>query len=215
MEISPEVAFIIINRLFGGLISDVDSNRQFTEIELALIERVLQQVSRSYEEAWEKFLKINVRVERLETSMQFAQITSPNEPVAVIAIRVSVGNESGIISFCIPHASAESVAKQFNTKLLYSGLSDVTPDSKLSEVISEKLLDSRVRLTALFDTTTATIADIMHLHEGDVIRLAHKISEPLTVNIEHLPKFRATIGTLRGQSAIQIQEIIPENKRRE
>ena len=211
LEFSPEATYMVINRIFGGTAKNADSSKQFTEIEIALITRVLGQCLSVFDEAWSKVCAIDSTLERVETSTQFAQVVALNEPMAVATIDIRIGEESGLASLCIPHSSIEPVVKQLNTRLWFSGSTEKKVKS-LTDYISSKLLDSTVTLTAYFDETPATVSDIMGLQAGDVIRLNHRIEDPLKIKLQHIPKFKAEIGTSGQSYAVQIVDIIKEEQ---
>ncbi len=210
MEISPECAYMVINRLLGGSVANSDSGKQFTEIELTLLERVLRQVLRIFNEAWTKILDVEAQVERIETSTQFTQIVALNEPVAAVTLNVKIGNEEGLISICIPHTAIQPISKQLNTRMWYSTNISPQQDEGLSESLREKLIHTPVSMLAYFQNTPATVVDIINLQVGDVIRLNHKTKDPLMVKVQHIPKFYAKIGTSGSQYAVQILDIIKE-----
>ncbi|MDR2664988.1 MAG: flagellar motor switch protein FliM [Oscillospiraceae bacterium] len=213
IKITPDVAYIFISRLFGGVSSGDADAKQFTEIELALLERVLRGSASVFNEAWEKVLRMNMQIERMETSPQFAQIVSMNEPVAVVDFALKVGGESGVISLCVPHTSIEPIAKQLNTRLWYSSSAqDDVSTSRNPEVISRKLSYAPVPISAYFDSTNATVSDILNLCVGDVIQLNHKSGDPVTVKVSHIPKFKAQVGARKSKRALQITEIIKEDE---
>ncbi|MDR2357200.1 MAG: flagellar motor switch protein FliM [Oscillospiraceae bacterium] len=213
IKITPDIAYIFISRLFGGVSAGSADAKQFTEIELALLERVLRGSASVFNEAWEKVLRLNMQIERMETSQQFAQIVSMNEPVAVVDFALKTGDESGVISLCIPHTSIEPIAKQLSTRLLYSSSSqDAVRVSGNSEAIGDKLSGAPVPLTAYFDTTPATVLDILNLRPGDVIHLEHKVNAPVTIRVAHIPKFKAQIGSRKTRRALKIVDIIKEDE---
>ena len=205
-EMSGEVSYSIISRVLGGTRGVSDRNRQFTEIELVIIERVVWQILKSVDEAWKKVLPVNTCLDRLETSMQFAQIVDVNEPVVVVTNNVRIGTESGLIAFCFPHSGIETMGDQLNSKLWYS-----TAAAKIqaeSSTISKRIINSEVVLTAVFQDTLATVSDVLSLQVGDVIRLDHHVNEPLTVKVQHIPKFKAQVGRKGKQSAIRIVDVL-------
>jgi len=209
-QMSPEFAYMLISRLFGGGKAG-ENSKQFTEIELALVERVLRQAVSVFDEAWDKVISLSTTIERIETSPQFAQITAPNEPVAVIILSVTMGDETGLLSICIPHTAIEPVAQQLNTRMWFS--SGARDDGRAEErlaALTAKLMQTPIPLTAYFEQTPATVSDIVNLQIGDVIKLDHGIDQPLTIKIHHIPKFHATIGTMGHRYAMQIVEIIKE-----
>ena len=209
-QMSPEFAYMLISRLFGGG-SAGENSKQFTEIELALVERILRQAVGVFDEAWDKVIELSTQIDRIETSPQFAQISAPNEPVAVIILNITMGEESGLMSICIPHTAIEPVAQQLNTRMWYS--SGARDDGKAAErtaILTGKLMQTPIPLIAFFDQTPATVSDILNLQIGDVIRLDHSVAEPLTIKVSHIPKFRATVGTMSHRYALQIVDIIQE-----
>ena len=209
-QMSPELAYMLISRLFGGGAAG-ENSKQFTEIELALVERVLRQAVGVFDEAWDKVLALSTQIERIETSPQFAQITAPNEPVVVIIISVTMGEETGLMSICIPHTAIEPVSQQLNTRMWFSSSARDDGRSEVrTAMLKDLLLQTPIPLTAFFEQTPATVSDIVNLQIGDVIKLDHGIDQPITIKVSHIPKFRATIGTFGQKYALQIVDIIKE-----
>ena len=209
-QLSPEFAYMIISRLFGGGTAG-ENSKQFTEIELALLERVLRQAATVFDEAWDKVVTLTTQIERIETSPQFAQITAPNEPVAVVILSVKMGEETGLMSVCIPHTATQPVATQLNTRLWFSsGTRDDGRGEERMALLQQKLLQTPIPVTAFFEQTPATVSDIVNLKVGDVIKLDHAVDQPLTIKVHHIPKFKASIGTLGHKYALQIVDVIKE-----
>ena len=67
---------------------------------------------------------------------------------------------------------------------------------------------AKVELSACFNATRALADDVLRLQVGDVIQLNHKLTEPLTINLQSRPKFKATYGSLSQHYAVKIQEVI-------
>ena len=215
LQMSPELAYMLISRLFGGG-SSGENFKQFTEIELALVERVLRQAVGVYDEAWDKVIELTTQIDRIETSSQFAQITAPNEPVAVIILNITMGDETGLMSICIPHTAIEPVAQQLNTRMWYSsGARDDNRREERTALLTDKLLHTPIPLTAFFEQSQATVSDIVNLQIGDVIKLDHAVNQPLTIRVQHIPKFLASMGTMGHRYALQIVEIIKEENQNE
>jgi len=212
IQMSPEFAYMLISRLFGGDKTG-ENAKQFTEIELALVERVLRQQCNVFDEAWEKVIDISMQIDRIETSPQFAQITAPNEPVAVIIINITMGEESGLMSICIPQTAVEPVAQQLNTRMWFSsGIRDDGRGEERLAAITGMLMHSPIPLTAYFESTPATVSDIVNLQVGDVIKLDHPVDIPLTIKVHHIPKFKANIGTLGHRYAMEVVDVLTEEE---
>lgn len=213
MQISPEVAYMLINRLLGGVSASKESSKQFTEIELALIERFLGKIMHTIDEAWEKVLPVRSKLDRLETDTQFVQVAGLNDAVAVGTLSFRIGEEEeGLFSICLPRSSIEKVAGALSTRTLYTSAASTDPDESEdhSQVLSEKIGKASVSLVAHFKDTPATVSDIVNLQVGDVIRLTHRIDEPVMMRVAHIPKFLGGIGVSDSRYAIEITEILEE-----
>jgi flagellar motor switch protein FliM len=207
LEISPEAAYTMISRLLGGS-ADSEQGKQFTEIELALMQSVVKQILPIFEKAWDKVLKLNAQLERMETSPQFTQITGLNEASAIITINLTVGGNSGLICVCIPHAAIEPIASSLNTLLLFSTSPEGSVVNTHAEQITERLMQTPIAITAYFEETPALVRDIYNLQVGDVIRLSQKTQQPVMLKVQHIPKFYGQIGTQGANYAIRIIDII-------
>ncbi|MDR0381813.1 MAG: flagellar motor switch protein FliM [Oscillospiraceae bacterium] len=216
LEISPDVAYALINRLLGGggngSSGHAEGSRNFTEIEIVLLERIVRQFIRLFGEAWEKVIAVDVSLERIETSAQFAQIVALGETVAVITLNVQIGEAEGLVNICLPYLALEPVAKQLNTKLLFQIDTERRVLTPMGNDIRQRIAHTRLPVTAEFNTTPASVRDILTLQEGDVIQLDHKVGEALVVKIGHLAKFHAAMGVRDRKYAVMISGVIREEE---
>ncbi|NLA86778.1 MAG: flagellar motor switch protein FliM [Clostridiales bacterium] len=212
LEITKEISYSIISRVLGGTKEINAEGRQFTEIELAIVERVLWQSLRIFDEAWVKIMDVSSTLEKIETSMQFSQIVDLNEPVLIVTLNVTIGTESGLIGFCLPHQALEPFIKNLNTRHMYSGNPNKKVESDPKKIIGS-IKGTDLVINAEFNPTEATVRDITSLDVGDVIQLAHKVGEPLIVKYQQIPKYRASLGKYRNSLALKIlDEIGGENE---
>ena len=212
MEISPAVVYAMISRLLGGKGDEEgEASRGFTEIELVLFERIARQFVGLFNEAWSKVIDIRATLERLETSAQFAQIVAMGETVAVVTLNVKIGDTEGLINCCLPHLAIEPIAKQLNTKVLFqSGHENQRKVPEVADEIRRGIQRTPLPITAVFNDTSATVRDILELRVGDILQLEHRVGEPLTVRVGHMPKFRAALGSRDNKYAVMISQLIRE-----
>lgn len=207
LEMTKEISYSIISRVLGGTKEINAEGRQFTEIELAIVERVLWQSLKNYDEALEKIMEVSSTLEKVETSMQFAQIVDLNEPVLMVTLNITIGAESGLIGFCLPHQALEPFLKNLNTRHMYSGNPNKKVESDPKRIIGT-IKNTDIIISAVFNATEATVRDITSLNVGDVIQLTHKVDEPLIVKYQQIPKYRASLGKYRNSLALKILEEI-------
>ena len=104
MELSPTLSFPVVDRLMGGAGQVFKKNRELTEIEQTIIEKVLYRSFDCLHEAWANVLPLNLSLEASETNPQLLmQRYLPSEMVILMTFEVMMGEISGTLSFCIPY----------------------------------------------------------------------------------------------------------------
>jgi flagellar motor switch protein FliM len=76
------------------------------------------------------------------------------------------------------------------------------------EDIQKRIQVTPLDVSAAFNETFAPVREILNLQVGDVISLDHRVSQPVTLRVGHLPKFKADIGVKESRYAAKIVEII-------
>lgn len=66
MEVHPNIAFAMLDRLLGGFGTAPSKINALTEIETTIMERIFSRCFESLQEAWKTVLDINPRMEALE-----------------------------------------------------------------------------------------------------------------------------------------------------
>lgn len=204
MEFSPEIVYTIIDRLLGGPGKTVGKVRDFTEIEIVLLEKLIKDLTGLMNESWANVLKADIRLNRTETNAQFAQIVSPNETIAIITMNAQIGDVEGIINLCIPHMVLEPILPKLSTKYWFSGKMDEEDKKTQSGLIVRNIEDAKVEIKAVIGETTITVRDFLGLQQGDVIKLDRRIEEDIAIVIENHKKFCGIAGTKNKKMAVQI-----------
>ena len=103
MEMATKLGYTIVDRMLGGAGEPLDKVRDFSEIELLIIERIMNICVNLLREPWKNVLDVSPRLERIETNSQFAQIISPSEMIAIITINMKIGDVEGLMNVCLPY----------------------------------------------------------------------------------------------------------------
>ena len=86
MEVNPNIAYAMLDRMLGGKGESFGEIRNLTEIETILIRSLLEKMLDS-EEAWSSIVEIEPETSDFEVNPQFLQIIAPNETVIVISLK--------------------------------------------------------------------------------------------------------------------------------
>ena len=144
IEIAENVGFTIVDRMLGGQGAPLDKTREFSEIELLLIERIYNVCVNLLVEPWASVCELTPRLERIETNSQYAQIISPTEMIALITLNIKIGDVEGLINICLPYITLESVMDKLNTKYWYSSLQE-KDEQQYTETIEALIARDRCR----------------------------------------------------------------------
>ena len=207
MEVASNIGFTIIDRLLGGLGQPLEKGREFSEIELTILERVINTFVNLLREPWQNVVSILPRLERIETNSQFAQIISPSEMIAIITINIKIGDVEGLMNICLPYVVLEPVMDKLNTKYWFSTMQDKDVNT-YEDAISSLISKAQIPVKAVLGNSSISVNDFINLNVGDVICLNKKKDEELDVYVGNIRKFTALPGSFNDNYAVRLTEIL-------
>lgn len=212
VEMASKLGFAIVDRMLGGQGLPLEKTRDFTEIELLIIERVMTSCVELLREPWENVVEISPRLDRIETNSQFAQIISPSEMIAIVTLNIKLGpNAEGMMNICLPYLTLEPVMDKLNTKFWYSNMQEKTGED-YTEDIEDLLKRADVPITAVLGNSTINVSDFASLQVGDIIRLDKKVNDELDIYVGDIKKFEALPGTVGKDYAVRLTSILREEE---
>lgn len=211
MEISNNLGYAIIDRLLGGEGNPIEKARDFSEIEIVVIQRILDICTNFLQEPWHNVVEIEPRLVRLETNAQYAQIISPQEMTALITLSIKIGTVEGFMSFCFPYMALEDVMDKLNTKYWFSTLQNKEDKSYENQITT--LIDrAQIPVRSVLGKSVVSVNDFVNLKQGDVIRLNTKVDDELDIFVGNMRKFKALPGASSGLYAMRITKVIREEE---
>jgi flagellar motor switch protein FliM len=208
---ATNLGYAIVDRMLGGKGEPMDKVREYSEIELLIIERIMIVCVNLLHEPWQNVLSVHPRLERIETNSQYAQIISPSEMIAIITINVKIGDVEGLMNVCLPYIVLEDVIDKLNTKYWYANMQryDETDYADAIEVLIRK---AQIPIKAVLGSSSISVSDFSMLQVGDIIRLERKAEEELDVYVGNIKKFTALPGASGDNYAVRVTEVIREEQ---
>ena len=205
MEINPNIAYSMLDRLMGGTGASHSNVNNLTEIETKIMTNLFERSFDNLREAWANIADIDPILTELEVNPQFLQMISPNETVVVISFNSIIGETSGMINICIPHVVLEPIVPNLSVRYwMQSNKKEVSPEQ--TAIIERRVKQSDLEVVAELGNTEISIEDFLLMQIGDVVQLNQKISQPLTLNVGGIPKFTVQPGKLKKSMAVQVLE---------
>ena len=209
IEMASNLGYAIVDRMRGGQGESIDKVREFSEIELLIIERIMVVCVNLLVEPWENVVEIHPHLERIETNSQYAQIISPSEMIAIVTINVKIGNVEGLMNICLPFLTLEDVIDKLNTKYWFSNMTRMD-DTDYSGTIENLIQKAQIPVKAVLGNSTISVSDFATLQKGDIIRLNRNVEDELDVYVGNIRKFTALPGESGDKYAVRVTSIIRE-----
>lgn len=211
IEIASNLGYAIVDRMLGGRGDTLEKVRDFSEIELLIIERILVVCVNLLREPWENVIEIHPHLERIETNSQYAQIISPSEMIAIVTMNVKIGNVEGLMNVCLPYIALEDVIDKINTRYWYSNIQS-HDEADYSEAIESVINKAQIPVKAVLGKSVISVNDFSTLLPGDIIRLDRKLDDELDVYVGNIRKFTALPGSSGDKYAVRVTEVIREEQ---
>lgn len=209
LEMATNIGYAMVDRMLGGLGEPLAKAREFSEIELLIIERLLTVCVNLLREPWKNVVQLNPRLERIETNSQFAQIISPSEMIAIVTINIKIGEVEGLMNVCLPYITLDVVMDKLNTKFWYSSQQE-KEEISYSDMVESLLEKAPIPVKAVLGSSSFSVSDFARLQVGDIIRLDTKVEDELSVYVGSMKKFTALPGVSGDDYAVRITSIIRE-----
>ena len=209
IEMASGLGYTIVDRMLGGSGVPLEKPREFTEIELTIIERIMVVCTNLLVEPWHTVQVLEPMLERIETNSQFAQFVTPNEMTSIVTMSVKIGEVEGLMNVCIPYAVLEPVIDKVNTKYWYS-TSAATGDGTYRDYLEESLQRAQIPVRAIMGRSAISVNDFIHLQPGDIIKVNTRLEDELDVYVGNIKKFSAIPGAYEDSYAVKIKSIYRE-----
>ncbi|NLJ96929.1 MAG: flagellar motor switch protein FliM [Clostridiales bacterium] len=207
IELANNLGYAIIDRMLGGGGYPLEKNRDFSEIELLIIERIYNVFINLMIEPWANVIELHPRLLRIETNSQFAQVISPSEMISIVTLNIKIGNIEGMMNICLPYVCLEKVIDKLSTKYWYSTM-QVSDNKSYKDLIEIAISKAKIPLKAVLGKSIISVNDFMNIQQGDIIKLNSKVDDEIAVYVGNLYKFTALPGSASGSYAVKISTII-------
>ena len=211
IELSTNLGYAMIDRMLGGSGAPLDKTREFSQIELTIIERIMSLLTQLMREPWKNVVDIVPVLNRLETNVQFAQVVPPTDMVAMVTLNLRIGDVEGYVNMCLPFFTLEDVMDKLSTKYWYSVMQE-NKDENYGEYIESMIRKVDVPVKAILGRSKISVSDFLGLQVGDCIRLDTKVDSEMEVFVGNIRKFTALPGANDDAYAVRVTSVIHEEE---
>lgn len=210
IDLAPQIAFFMIDRLLGGNGEGYGYSRDFSEIELEIMKYEFARLAYYLQESWRDYIDLQAELSSLETNTRLIQIYAPEDIVVIVALNVRIRKVEGTITICIPASGLEEMMGDFVSK--YTRLLKRTTDEAKEDVrrhlIMTALHQSDLEVKAVLNEIQLDLSDVLQLQVNDVIPLTKHVDSDISVHVDSTPWFRAKLGSIKANKAIKLTKLM-------
>lgn len=211
MDLATNLGYAMLDRMLGGSGVPLEKSREFSEIEMSIIEKILVMFTQLLREPWKNVIDISPVLQRLETNPQFAQVISPNDMIAIVTLNMKIGDVEGFMNVCLPFFTLEDVMDKLNTKYWFSTMQE-NHDENYEAYIESLIRKADIPIRAVLGKSMISVNDFMNLQVGDCIRLGSRVDDDMNIYVGNIKKFTALPGAEKGSYAVRITSVIREEE---
>ncbi len=211
IDLATNLGNAMLDRMLGGSGVPLERPRDFSEIELTILEKILVMMTQLLREPWKNVIDVSPVLSRLETNSQFAQVIAPNDMIAIVTLNVKIGDVEGFVNICLPFFTLEDIMDKLNTKYWYSTMQE-NHDENYEDYIESLIRKVDVPVKAVLGRSTISVSDFINLQVGDCIRLDTKVENDMNIYVGNIKKFTALPGANQDSYAVRITSVIREEE---
>lgn len=209
VDFNPTLTYAFVERMFGGSGKVLDTGREMTGIEKALMNRIVAVVYRELAAAWAHICPINIEQASLETNPQFVQIVPPGETVIVISFQLKLFQTTGLMTLCYPYMALESIIGKLSAQNWIDATKRKSAE-KDTEINRSNLNDLNLPVSAILAETQISIRDYVQLKIGDILTTDTKINHEMSVTLAGRKKFNARPGLVGRKKGLIVTNLYEE-----
>lgn len=211
MDFGHELAYFLVDRLFGGGASPVLMQRALTPIERLAVRGVSEKVMQLLTEIWQDHVPLDLVQSGFESSPDILQAARREDPVLVANIEVTAGAVSSLLLICLPFAVLDrffSGASQRQVNTMTGSDDEIAATRRRTE---RSLRQTRAEVAARLPEFRLSLRDIAALSAGGVLMTGIPRDAPITVRISGQPRWNAAPGRVGRRLAVRLTEyIVPD-----
>jgi len=209
LDFSKDIGFCGIDRLLGGTGKPLEADREYTEIEIGILEHFIKGMVNLMKNVWNDYLEITPRLLKLETNARILQGIGADENVVIVVMNVMVNETQGKMNICIPAVTLDTMFKMRNAqskKNMRRG--DLLTDAQRRADIMREISQSDLEITGILGTIDVLTRDLIDLEVGDIIKLNKPENALVELAVGETVWFRGEMGSFNKKKAIAIRESV-------
>jgi flagellar motor switch protein FliM len=203
VEVNAPLMYAIVNRMLGGSLVVPKESTPFTEVEQAVIQRLLNVLLVDLQKSWSLFLNVSFHLKELHTNPGFVQAIPKRDLCLVSTFKIKIEDITGLMTVCFPHSNLDLVASKLGGQD-DRGYVQYTED--IFKAHCGNFYEIEVDAEAILGSVELSAVDLLALSSGDILDLGRKTKDPIFLRICGKDKFSCKPGLVGKCKGVLIEE---------
>lgn len=206
IDFGSDLAFFLVDRLFGGGSAPTIMSRPLTELEQDAVRTVADRVAAIVREVWQEAMPIELAVSNFEATPELLKVCAREDPVLVANIEVEATNISSLVMICLPFTSLEEYFTTSDTRRVSSTARSIEELRTQRQHAERSLRITTIPVAARLPEFRLSMHDLSRIAPGCVINTGLSANSLLNVTVAGQPRLVATAGRTGGKLAARITD---------
>jgi flagellar motor switch protein FliM len=208
LAFSAPLAFGLVDHVCGGggrMPAEIEA-REYSPIETQVLQRIVKVALGDLAESWARVQRVECNFVRSELNPAYVVLTKPDEMVLARELQCDLGSGPAALVLAVPYAQIEPLrAKLGEAHVVLAAGTQQDCVAATAAAVHQ----SGVTLSAELGTCEISARTLLGLRVGDVLGLATRGDDPVTLRVEGVPLMTGLAGVSRGQNAVRVLAHMP------
>lgn len=210
LDLPLPVVMSALDMMLGGPGTEKQPERPLTDIEGAVVRGILTRLLTELGQSIVGIVETEPALVGIEYNPQLVQAAAPGDVVGVATFELVIKDRPHRVTLCLPFTALHPYLVRASAPAPVSEHERVQR-SRAAELVDRRFQDVPVEATVRFAPTPLDPGTLSNLAVGDVVRLAHRASDPLAVVMGDATFAHATAGTHGARLAALVVGTTKEN----
>lgn len=208
IDIGHELAFLVVDRFFGGDAQPIALQRALTPIERMTVRVLIERVASLLSEIWQDHITLDLDVTSFESFPEMLQTSSREDPVLVANIEVSGEGLRSLLIVCLPLSVLEKFFAEGDGRAVKPMMGTAVERAATRQMTEANIRDVPVDVSAQLPSFDVTLRELTQLRAGAILGTGLSTDTPIQLIIGNRPRFVGQPGRLGQRVAIQITDAV-------
>ena len=208
MQFSNSLTYIMIDRLLGGKGEYKDTDRDFTEIEVSVMENIVKNSLDLLKEPWASFVEIDPVLENIETNSRVVSTVGYDDTMIICVLEIMISETKALVTICMPALGLDEIMQKYTVRHGRVGRKiDANREKERKNNIFDGVSYTALDVKAVLGEVDLDMLDVVRLQAGDIIPLGKSIDSNITLNVGGKKWFDGKMGVYNNKKAVKIENV--------